>query len=94
MEYKPSLELLEATHRFPGPFMFKVVGRSEEQFAARVLAAVRLQLGEDNEPAFSIRKTANGVHTCVTVEPTVPSAAAVVEMYAHLRGVSGVMMLF
>jgi uncharacterized protein len=94
MDYQPSIDLLEATHRFPGPFMFKVVGRSEEQFVARVLAAVRSKLGEDNEPAFSIRKTANGVHTCVTVEPEVPSAAAVVEIYAHLRGVEGVMMLF
>lgn len=94
MEYQLSLELLEATHRFPGPFMFKVVGRSADQFTARVLAAVRSQLGDDNEPAFSIRKTANGVHTCVTVEPEVPSAAAVVEIYAHLRGVDGVMMLF
>ena len=94
MDYQPSIELLEATHRFPGPFMFKVVGRSEEQFAARVLAAVRSKLGEENEPAFSIRKTANGIHSCVTVEPEVPSAAAVVEIYAHLRGVEGVMMLF
>ena len=94
MEYQPSIELLEATHRFPGPFMFKVVGRSEEQFVARVLAAVRSRLGEDNEPAFSIRTTANGIHTCVTVEPEVPSAASVVEIYSHLRGVEGVMMLF
>jgi putative lipoic acid-binding regulatory protein len=94
MDYQPSIELLEATHRFPGPFMFKVVGRSEEQFVARVLAAVRSRLGEENEPAFSIRNTANGVHTCVTIEPEVPSAAAVVEIYAHLRGVEGVMMLF
>jgi uncharacterized protein len=94
MDYLPSLELLEATHRFPGPFMFKVVGRSEEQFAARVLAAVRSTLGDDNEPAFSIRKTANGIHTCVTIEPEVPNAAAVVEVYSHLRGVEGVMMLF
>jgi uncharacterized protein len=94
MDYQPSLELLEATHRFPGPFMFKVIGKSEENFAGRVIAAVRSLLGEDNEPAFSIRKTANGIHTCVTIEPEVPSAASVVEIYAHLRGVDGVMMLF
>ncbi len=94
MDYQPSIELLEATHRFPGPFMFKVIGRSEEQFVARVLAAVRTSLGDDNEPAFSIRKTANGVHTCVTVEPEVPSAAAVVEIYSQLKNVDGVMMLF
>ena len=94
MDYQPYIELLEATHRFPGPFMFKVIGRAEEQFVARVLAAVREKLGDDNEPAFSIRNTANGVHTCVTLEPEVPSAAAVVEIYSHLRGVDGVMMLF
>ncbi len=94
MDYLPSLELLEATHRFPGPFMFKVVGRSEENFAGRVLAAVRSQLGDTNEPSFSIRKTANGIHTCVTIEPEVPSAASVVEIYSQLRAVDGVMMLF
>jgi len=94
MDYQPSLELLEATHRFPGPFMFKIIGRSEDQFVARVLSTVRALLGDENEPAFSVRKTANGIHTCVTVEPEVPSAAAVVEIYTQLRGVDGVMMLF
>ena len=94
MDYQPSIELLEATHRFPGPFMFKIIGKSEENFAGRVIAAVRSQLSDEMEPSFSIRKTANGIHTCVTIEPEVESAASVVEMYAHLRSVEGVMMLF
>ncbi|QDT57230.1 hypothetical protein Pan44_52980 [Caulifigura coniformis] len=94
MDYQPSVELLEATHRFPGPFMFKIIGRSEDQFVARVLSAVRTLLGDENEPAFSVRKTANGTHTCVTVEPEVPSASMVVEIYTQLRGIDGVMMLF
>ena len=30
MEQLPSIELLEAAHRFPGPYMFKAIGRSGE----------------------------------------------------------------
>jgi len=37
MDALPSIELLENTHRFPGPYMFKVIGKAENaDFAARV----------------------------------------------------------
>ena len=39
----PAIELLEATHRFPGKFMFKVIGRADQGFAARVVAAVSIR---------------------------------------------------
>jgi putative lipoic acid-binding regulatory protein len=94
MDYQPSLELLEATHEFPGPFMFKVVGTADEHFVGRVLATVRSQLPEDQEPAFSTRHTANGRHVCVTMEPVVNSAADVIDLYAVLKDVPGVIMLF
>ena len=43
----PSIELLEATHEFPGPYIFKAIGRVENGFAARVVAAVREELALD-----------------------------------------------
>jgi len=94
MDYQPSLELLDATHDFPGPFMFKVIGKVDGNFVGRVVSAVRSRLPEEMEPAFSTRHTANGRHVCVTIEPVVASAAQVIEIYARLRPVPGVMMLF
>jgi putative lipoic acid-binding regulatory protein len=94
MDYAPSVELLEATHNFPGPFLFKVIGQDCDHFIGRVVGAVRAQLPEDIEPAISTRRTANGKHVCVSIEPTVASAQDVIAMYGVLRDVEGVMMLF
>ncbi|MBX3441703.1 MAG: DUF493 domain-containing protein [Planctomyces sp.] len=94
MDYAPSVELLEATHVFPGPYMFKVVGHTSDNFVGRVVSTVRCGLPEDLEPAFSTRRTANGRHVCVTIEPELPTAEAVIELYARLRDVDGVVMLF
>ena len=35
-----SLELLERTHDFPCPYTFKVIGKVDNGFSARVVAAV------------------------------------------------------
>ena len=47
MEQLPAIELLESTHQFPGPYMFKVIGRVDNGFVARVVAAVREELAEN-----------------------------------------------
>jgi putative lipoic acid-binding regulatory protein len=94
MEYQPSVELLEATLEFPGPFLFKVVGADDDNFVGRVVAAVRSCLPEDVEPAISVRRTASGRHACVTIEPTVERAADVITIYGKLRELTGVSMLF
>ena len=41
MQYLPAIELLESTYRFPGSYLFKVIGRSDQGFVARTVAAVR-----------------------------------------------------
>ena len=56
MTQLPSIELLENTHTFPGPYMFKVIGRVENGFAARVVAAVREELAAEFDPPFRTRK--------------------------------------
>jgi putative lipoic acid-binding regulatory protein len=89
----PDVGLLESTHTFPGVYVFKVIGRSEGNFVARVLCAVRRELDESAEPAFSIRRTAGGRHVCVTIEPTVAHAAHVLAIYRALRELDGLIML-
>ena len=39
MQSLPPIELLERTHHFPGPYMFKFIGKVENGFVARVVAA-------------------------------------------------------
>ena len=37
----PTIALLESTHTFPGPYLFKVIGKTDLGFVARTVAAVR-----------------------------------------------------
>ena len=57
MDELPSIELLNNTHRFPGPYVFKAIGRAENGFAARVVAAVREELSGDVDPPFRVRRS-------------------------------------
>ena len=89
----PTIELLESTHSFPGGYMFKVIGRAEGNFIGRAVAAVRMHLSESVEPPFSSRKTSNGAHVSVTIEPSVSSAEDVLAIYQTLRDLDGLVML-
>ena len=91
--HMPSIELLEATHKFPCPFTFKAIGLSTHCFVGRVLAAVKLELPEDMEPAFSSRSTAGGKHTSVTIEPVVESAVQVIAIYHRILALDGIVMM-
>ncbi|MCA9025984.1 MAG: DUF493 domain-containing protein [Planctomycetaceae bacterium] len=94
MSNLPNLELLEATHTFPGTYIFKAIGSTEDNFMGRVVAAVRLELEESIEPSFSFRKTAGERHVCVTIEPPVESGEHVLAIYRRLQDVEGLVMLF
>lgn len=89
----PAIELLEATHQFPGKFMFKAIGRSENGFAARVVAAVRDELANDADPPFRLRHTANGRHVAVTVEPTVQRVEQVLAVFRRIKRIPGLVMM-
>ena len=89
----PSVELLESVHDFPCRFTFKAIGRDDRSFAARVVSVVRDELRLDEDPQFGVNRTASGRHLCVTVEPTVPGAAAVLAIYAQIRDLDGLVML-
>jgi uncharacterized protein len=89
-----SIELLEKTHTFPGPYMFKVIGRVDKGFVARVVAAVRDELEEEVDPPYRLRETPGGRHVSVTLEPTVQTAQQVLAVYRRVRATEGLMFLW
>lgn len=94
MDYLPSLELLEKTHDFPGPYTFKVIGRVEDGFIARVVVVVRECLGGEVDPPYSLRVTAGGRHVAITLTPLIFRAEQILAVYRGLRGMAGLVMLF
>jgi putative lipoic acid-binding regulatory protein len=88
------VELLEATHTFPGPYTFKAIGRAEQGFTARVVAAVREELAATADPPWRVREAAGGRHVAVTVEPIVQTAEQVLGVYRRLRQTAGLVFLW
>ena len=93
MEHLPSIELLESTHVFPGRYMFKIIGRVEDGFVARVVAGVREELEAPTDPPYRVRETAGGRHVSVTLEPNVESASQVLAVYRRLRLLTGLVLI-
>ena len=90
----PSILLLESTHSFPCPYVFKVIGRSDIGFVARTVAAVREELGAPDDPPYHVRESVGGRHTAVTLEPVVQTAHQVLGVYRRLQGMVGLVMLW
>jgi putative lipoic acid-binding regulatory protein len=88
----PPLELLESTHTFPCAYMFKVIGRVEDGFVARVVAAVRDELAQPADPPFRFRHTPSGRHVAVTLEPQVQTASDVLAVYRRIHKTTGLVM--
>ena len=93
MDNLPSVDLLNSVHEFPGVFMFKVIGKVEDGFIARVLIAVREELEMEADPPFTLRQTASGRHVAITLEPHVRSAYDVLAVYQRVRDLEGLVML-
>lgn len=90
----PSKELLEATHKFPGIYIFKAIGTQDAGFTARVIAAVREELKLTIDPPHEERQSQGGRHVAVTVTVRVQSAAEVRAVYERLLTVRGLAILF
>jgi putative lipoic acid-binding regulatory protein len=93
MSRLPAIELLEAGHQFPGPYMFKVIGRSENGFVARTVAAVRDEIAAPVDPPYRVRSTPGGRHVSVTLELEVETAEQVLDVYRRLQKLVGLVML-
>ena len=89
----PSIELLEARHKFPGPFTIKVIGSARDNFIARVIAAVRMELKLDDDPQFRLRSTKAGRHVSITLIPDFETPQQVLAVYSRLSQVSGLVMI-
>lgn len=94
MERAPAIELLESTHHFPGPYMFKVIGRAESGFVALVVAAVREELAEHQDPPFKVRSAQGGRHLSITLEPTVQTPQQVIAIYQRIQKITGLVFLW
>ena len=94
MNNLPAIDLLEATHQFPGEYTFKVIGHLSNLFVARSVALMRQALDMEIDPPYTFRQTANGRFVAVTFQAPVESAEQVLEVYSHLRQVEGLIMLW
>ena len=90
----PTVELLEKTHAFPCPYLFKIIGKADQGFSARVVAAVREELHIEVDPPYRVREAEGGRHLAVTLEPVVQSAQQVIAIYRRLCVLDGLVMLF
>jgi putative lipoic acid-binding regulatory protein len=88
-----TIELLESYHQFPCPYTFKAIGKVENGFIARVVAAVREELEFPADPPYHVRQSSGGRHVSVTLEPRMDSAQRVLDVYRRLRNISGVVLL-
>ncbi len=89
----PPLELLNRTHQFPCPYVFKAIGRVEAGFAARVVAGVREELCQETDPPHRYRQTASGRHISVTLEPVVETAEQVLAVYRRIASMAGLIVM-
>lgn len=90
----PNLELLESQHKFPGPFMFKIIGDAREDFLADALNLTMSALKEDREFTHTTRKSSAGNHVAVTLSIRVESAQEVHSVYEKLLTMTGLRALF
>jgi putative lipoic acid-binding regulatory protein len=93
-DHRPSLELLESTHVFPGVYQIKAIGNAADAFENRVVEAVIAELASPSELDYSVRSTPGGRHISVTLEITVQHADQVRSIYARLRDLEGLTLLF
>ena len=91
---RPSVDLLESTHPFPGSYTIKAIGRSAGDFEARIISAVHSRLAAESDLDYSVRAAPGGRHVAITLEITVQTAEQVRDIYAEIREVDGLTLLF
>jgi putative lipoic acid-binding regulatory protein len=91
---RPSVELLESTHAFPGRYTIKAIGSAADDFEQRVVAAASARLAAPSDLDYSVRATKGGRHIAVTLEVTVQTAEQVRSIYGEIHNVRGLKLLF
>jgi uncharacterized protein len=88
-----ALKLLDEHHQFPGPFTFKVIGLWEDEFVSAVKEAAAGVLEKASDCKVSTRPSSKGRYVSISLEARIRDSAQVLEMYAALRKVEGVVVL-
>jgi uncharacterized protein len=94
MDHRPSEELLESTHFFPGVYQIKAIGVADDDFEGRVVEAVTSELATPSELDYTVRMTPGGRHVALTLDITVQSAEQVRNIYTRIREIKGLTLLF
>lgn len=94
MDHRPSLDALESSHSFPGVYQIKAIGNADDDFERRVVDAVIAELSGPGELDYSVRTTPGGRHVALTLDITVQSAEQVRTIYAAIREIKGLTLLF
>jgi putative lipoic acid-binding regulatory protein len=90
MEREVALELLRSQHEFPGPFQFRVIVRPEA--SGSVIDAMTASAGETARVREVTRRlSSKGTYVALHIDMEVPSAESVLDVYAVLHGLTGVM---
>ncbi|AMV39977.1 YbeD family protein [Planctomyces sp. SH-PL62] len=92
-DHRPSVDLLESTHLFPGNYTIKAIGLAEDDFEKRVAEAVTKHLAASSDLEYSVRATRGGRHIAMTLELTVQNAEQVRSIYAEIQDISGLTLL-
>ncbi len=93
MDPRPSLELLDSSHTFPGPYQIKAIGAAADDFEGRVLDRVRAEIASPGDLAHSARSTPDGKHISITLDIQARSAEEVRAIYARLQEIEGLRFL-
>jgi len=94
MDHRPSVELLESIHTFPGDYKIKAIGLADDDFESRVVEAVCSHLPARSDLDYSVRVTPGGRYVAVTLDITVQTAEQVRTIYAEIRDIKGLTHLF
>jgi putative lipoic acid-binding regulatory protein len=82
-----AIELLEANHQFPGNFSVSVISRNDDGVEAAVVTAAGAGLASDTHER---KPSAGGKYVSHRLVVAVPDAGAVLDLFARLRAVDGV----
>lgn len=92
-DHRPSADLLESTHLFPGTYTIKAIGVAEGDFARRVVEAAESILAAESDLEHSVRDTRGGRHQAVTLHVTIQNAEQVRAIYSAIQALEGLTLL-
>lgn len=89
------LELLQAQHSFPGPYVFKIFYRNQPSTGDAIVAAICSRCGIDPDSLTpSLRASSGARFVSMSLEVEVSSAPQVLEVYAALKELDSVISYF